>query len=349
MTARRYLGIALATAAALATATPALAATPSPDPGAQPVPLLGTTSYRVVALDAKEIRVGMLAVARIAHGTVVYYALAPNKTGDAEVFAMDTPSLKDPFPAMAAAKIDIVDAKDGVLYQPLMAGGHCLCSDTADLQPTDASGTPTVGYAVFPELPADITQATVRFGHRAFFTGLPVTDTVPAGTTAAAPVPLGEWPELPTEETIAAGDVKQATRPLTTNTAEPTAATSVSPTRTTVALASDVLFATDHSDLNAKATDALSAVADEMNAKGQGTVTIDGYTDDVGTDAHNQALSEARAASVLKALKPLVTNPDVTFTTAGHGENDPVADNGTAEGRQQNRRVTVSFETGAEQ
>jgi outer membrane protein OmpA-like peptidoglycan-associated protein len=110
-----------------------------------------------------------------------------------------------------------------------------------------------------------------------------------------------------------------------------------------------VLFATDHSDLNAKAQSALEKVADEIDEHGSGTVAIDGYTDSVGTDAHNDALSKARANAVLKALESLVTSPDVTFTTAGHGEQDPVADNGTAEGRQLNRRVTVSFATETEQ
>ncbi|WP_051191817.1 OmpA family protein [Microbacterium luticocti] len=89
---------------------------------------------------------------------------------------------------------------------------------------------------------------------------------------------------------------------------------------------------------------AIRDVADEINAHGTGTVMIDGYTDSVDSDAHNQTLSEARARSVLKALTPLVTT-GVAFETAGHGEQDPVADNATAEGRQLNRRVTVSFAT----
>ena len=336
---------AMAVAGMLGLGAPALAATSTPDPDSSPVPLAGAATYRVVLVDEIEIQVGILAVARIPHATVVYYAIAPNQTGDADVFAMQQKSLSEPFPAMADADIDIVDVAHSALYQPLMSDGDCLCSYAGDLAGTGANGRPTVGYAVMPELPADLKTVTVQFGGHTFFPGIPVDDSPPSGTTVDAPVPLGQWPALPDEATVAAGDVKQATRPLTTRVADPVAATDTAPTRTTIALASDVLFATDHSDLNTKAQSAIQKVADKINERGSGTVSIDGYTDSVGTDAHNDALSKARARSVRAALKPLVSHPDVTFTTAGHGEQDPVADNGTAEGRQLNRRVTVSFAT----
>ncbi|UUT36348.1 hypothetical protein [Microbacterium elymi] len=184
----------------LSLATPAVAAsTPPPsDPGSATAPLLGTTAYRVVALGESQIRVGILAVARIPHGTAVYYAVAPNSTGDADVVFMHTKSLNDPFPVQALANLAIVDVAHDAVYQPLISGERCLSSSAGDLSGTDANGTPSVGYAILPELPTDLSSVTIRMGGYAFLPGIPVGDAPPTGPVAAAPVPLGSWPELPT-------------------------------------------------------------------------------------------------------------------------------------------------------
>ncbi|PLX12298.1 MAG: hypothetical protein C0594_02595, partial [Marinilabiliales bacterium] len=69
---------------------------------------------------------------------------------------------------------------------------------------------------------------------------------------------------------------------------------------------------------------------------------IAGHTDNTGSDAHNQKLSEERAQSVVDFL--IGQGIDVKHLKAkGYGESDPVADNDTDEGRQQNRRVEFSF------
>ena len=65
---------------------------------------------------------------------------------------------------------------------------------------------------------------------------------------------------------------------------------------------------------------------------------IEGHTDSVGSEAYNKKLSERRADSV----KSYVVGQGVEISrlsTKGFGESQPVADNGTAEGRAQNRRV----------
>ena len=70
---------------------------------------------------------------------------------------------------------------------------------------------------------------------------------------------------------------------------------------------------------------------------------VDGHTDSVGTQEYNQKLSERRAESV----KAYLVNKGVAatrITTKGFGEEKPVADNKTAEGRAQNRRVEVCSE-----
>jgi len=68
-------------------------------------------------------------------------------------------------------------------------------------------------------------------------------------------------------------------------------------------------------------------------------IEVRGHTDSRGTKKHNQLLSERRAETVMNYLKEHgVTNK---MTAQGFGEEDPIADNSTPEGRQQNRRVSL--------
>ncbi|MBF0402202.1 MAG: OmpA family protein [Magnetococcales bacterium] len=70
-------------------------------------------------------------------------------------------------------------------------------------------------------------------------------------------------------------------------------------------------------------------------------VEIQGHTDNVGTDAYNQKLSERRAHSVMKGLVQQGIKKD-RLTARGYGESKPVATNDTAEGRAENRRVELN-------
>lgn len=109
-----------------------------------------------------------------------------------------------------------------------------------------------------------------------------------------------------------------------------------------MALADDVLFASDSDVLRPGAIDTLRPLAAYLRANPGVRVAIDGHTDSRGTDAHNQDLSERRAASVRSAFDAM----DVTrarFTVAGHGERQPVATNATAAGMRLNRRVEVTL------
>ena len=67
---------------------------------------------------------------------------------------------------------------------------------------------------------------------------------------------------------------------------------------------------------------------------------VDGYTDNVGADDYNVKLSQARAASVVAALK--ADGADVArLSSNGFGPANPIADQSTAEGRAKNRRVEL--------
>jgi len=110
----------------------------------------------------------------------------------------------------------------------------------------------------------------------------------------------------------------------------------------TMRLDEDVLFATDSDVLRPGAIDKLRPLAAYLRSNPGVRVAIDGYTDSRGTDAHNQDLSERRAASVRGAFDAMgVTR--ARFAVAGHGERDPVATNATPQGMRLNRRVEVTL------
>ena len=114
------------------------------------------------------------------------------------------------------------------------------------------------------------------------------------------------------------------------------------PRGATLTLSEDVLFATDSDVLRPGAIDRLRPLAGYLRSNGGVRVSIDGFTDSRGSDAHNQDLSERRAASVRAAFDAMgVTR--ARFSVAGHGEANPVATNATAAGMRQNRRVEVTL------
>lgn len=69
-------------------------------------------------------------------------------------------------------------------------------------------------------------------------------------------------------------------------------------------------------------------------------LAIEGYTDSTGTAEFNQTLSEKRAGAVRDFLVTQGLDAS-TLSAQGFGMNNPVADNSTAQGRQQNRRVEI--------
>ncbi|AEU35175.1 OmpA family protein [Granulicella mallensis] len=103
---------------------------------------------------------------------------------------------------------------------------------------------------------------------------------------------------------------------------------------------SDVLFDTAKFTLKPDTKVSLAKVATILQLYPGLKVQVEGYTDSVGGDEYNQKLSENRANAVHDFL---VQNgvPAANVTAAGYGKNKPVADNGTAAGRAQNRRVNL--------
>lgn len=84
----------------------------------------------------------------------------------------------------------------------------------------------------------------------------------------------------------------------------------------------------------------LQQVARVLNAYPSTVVGIFGHTDNIGSAAANQRLSEQRAESVAGSLQSFAVAPS-RMQTRGFGFTQPVASNNTAEGRAQNRRVEI--------
>ncbi len=104
---------------------------------------------------------------------------------------------------------------------------------------------------------------------------------------------------------------------------------------------SGILFATNKADLNAASKASLTQFAEVLKENKDMDIAIFGHTDNTGTDAVNNPLSKNRAQSVSKFLKSQGVASSQIKTIDGQGSKNPVADNSTAEGRKQNRRVEV--------
>jgi len=102
----------------------------------------------------------------------------------------------------------------------------------------------------------------------------------------------------------------------------------------------DTLFATGKSELKSGATVNLDRLSAFMAEYPQRTAAIEGFTDSMGSEEYNQDLSQRRADSVKGYLVGQGVET-ARLSSAGRGENSPVADNESASGRQQNRRVEV--------
>jgi outer membrane protein OmpA-like peptidoglycan-associated protein len=103
---------------------------------------------------------------------------------------------------------------------------------------------------------------------------------------------------------------------------------------------SDVLFDTGKYSLKPGAREKLAKVGGILLAYPGINVQVGGYTDNVGSDDTNQALSEHRAGSVRDYLVEVGVNSN-SITARGYGNTEPVATNENPTGRQQNRRVEL--------
>lgn len=108
-----------------------------------------------------------------------------------------------------------------------------------------------------------------------------------------------------------------------------------------------ILFATNKSELSAASRDALTKFANSLKNSPDTDVTIYGHTDNTGTRAVNERVSKERADAVANYLVGQGISRS-RIKTEGLAYDQPVADNGTAAGRAQNRRVEVFITANAD-
>jgi outer membrane protein OmpA-like peptidoglycan-associated protein len=102
-----------------------------------------------------------------------------------------------------------------------------------------------------------------------------------------------------------------------------------------------LLFESNADELSDSGREAVAGVARGLGAAGIERVIVEGHTDNVGSARHNEVLSLRRAQSVAQQLVSGGMK-DADIERRGLGFAKPVADNATAEGRAQNRRVVVT-------
>lgn len=104
---------------------------------------------------------------------------------------------------------------------------------------------------------------------------------------------------------------------------------------------SGILFATNKATLNAASKTSLAKFSEVLKNNTSCYVDIYGHTDSTGNDGINIPLSNNRASAVASYLKSCGVNAAQLQKIEGKGSSAPVADNSTAAGRKQNRRVEV--------
>ncbi|WP_051844919.1 OmpA family protein [Streptomyces sp. NRRL S-813] len=108
-------------------------------------------------------------------------------------------------------------------------------------------------------------------------------------------------------------------------------------------LQAEVLFAKDSARLSNSARSRIAAVTREIEPQPGTEVRVYGFTDNLGTSSHGDILSRQRAVAVQGVLAEELHGTTVTFDARGFGERPPMAPNASEAGRQQNRRVEISF------
>ena len=105
---------------------------------------------------------------------------------------------------------------------------------------------------------------------------------------------------------------------------------------------SGILFPYDSAELTSEARSNLAKLADSLQAEARTNVMIVGHTDSDGSDSYNQQLSERRGRSAEGYLGSQGVASS-RLVSRGRGEAEPIASNGTEDGKRQNRRVEVAI------
>lgn len=103
-----------------------------------------------------------------------------------------------------------------------------------------------------------------------------------------------------------------------------------------------VYFDTNRSEVKGASKTTLNSMADILKEYPKSNILVEGHTDSAGPDDYNMDLSEQRASSVTDYLISQGIDTG-RLTTKWYGENQPIADNTTKEGKAKNRRVELAI------
>ncbi|KUO11829.1 OmpA family protein [Streptomyces sp. DSM 15324] len=198
-----------------------------------------------------------------------------------------------------------------------------------------------------PRLPLAVAAATLLvLGTAPASLADDTTPSVPPGTEATASAPVEVDPndpdlKLPEGGTLAAPkvlDIKQVVEDESGDERREDTNADV-----TFALQAEVLFGKDSAKLGPEAKARIAVIADEIKKQNTKLVRVFGFTDNLGSSAHGDVLSKQRADAVQAELAGDLNDPAITFEVRGYGEQYPISDNSTEEGRKKNRRVEITF------
>jgi outer membrane protein OmpA-like peptidoglycan-associated protein len=103
-----------------------------------------------------------------------------------------------------------------------------------------------------------------------------------------------------------------------------------------------IFFEQNSNELSQKAMEKLNRVFEILRQNSEAEITINGYSDSLGSAAYNDMISEIRANAVKSYLIAKGVAP-ARMMAFGHGSQKFIGSNKTAEGRQLNRRVEIEF------
>ena len=110
----------------------------------------------------------------------------------------------------------------------------------------------------------------------------------------------------------------------------------------TLNMPGNITFGTNEATIQSNFEQVLGSVALVLKQYPKTIIEVAGHTDSTGADSYNQLLSEKRANAVAASLRRQGVQDD-RMVVRGYGEQHPVADNGTPQGRAQNRRVELTL------
>lgn len=334
-------------------------------------PLTGTPLPVAGALTAQSSAGGTLSrfdevlhgVWRTDGGTIAYWSVRHRPTaGDDRSLTSTAHKLRSGSANLTTppgfTETSLASSVSGELYPVLVdeTTKTCLCTNVTamglkDHEAATISDGWQLVYAVFPELPAEVTTVDMHVdGFGAILPDVPVQD----GPLPEPQVPADQWvasgqgwPTPPPADEIARAAEARTLGAVwvlaeRSGAADGSWAQRDSGQVREIDVAADVLFAFDKHDISAKADAVMDDVAQQIGAAKVTSATVVGHTDGKGTEAYNQTLSERRARAVERELARRL--PGVSFTVEGRGWHEPIASNKTDEGRALNRRVTITLE-----